>query len=91
MYSPSIRYPRKVCLAAFFWVTMGFATASAQDDRPLFEDDYLTGDVPEWLEDVGFDDTHGNAPAAEGSSVPMEGASEGEATGAPTAAKQKCN
>ncbi|MFN9435712.1 MAG: carbohydrate porin [Planctomycetota bacterium] len=91
MHLPSIRYPQKVCLAAFFWVTMGFVTASAQDDRPLLEDDYLTGDVPEWLEDVGFDDTHGNAPAAEGSSVPMEGASDGEATGVPTAAKQKCN
>lgn len=91
MKSLSLRKILGVNVLSLSVAVLGGNAAYAQDDRPLLEDDYLTGDVPEWLEDVGFDDTHGNATAAEGSSVPMEGASEGEATGAPIATKQKCN
>ena len=36
----------------------GLRPASAQ------EDDYLVGDVPEWLEDYGYEDTHAEDPLA---------------------------
>ena len=32
------------------------------------DDDYLEGDVPEWLEGYGYEDTHDNVPVSEGAS-----------------------
>ena len=73
---------REVLIASLFVllsaVRRGLGPASAQ------EDDYLDGDVPEWLEDYGYEDTHDDGPvprmplATEGdskSAAPRTGAS----------------
>ena len=53
---------RKVLIAGLFVLlsaVAGLGPASAQ------EDDYLDGDVPEWLEDYGYEDTHDDGPVSE--------------------------
>ena len=58
-----------VLLSAF----VGLGPASAQ------EDDYLDGDVPEWLEEFGYEDTHDDGPVAEDAAEPVEGVSQSAA------------
>ena len=36
------------------------------------EDDYLVGDVPEWLEGYGYEDTHDDIPGTEDATEPIE-------------------
>jgi porin len=37
-----------------------------EEDDYLAGDDYLEGDVPAWLEEYGYDDTHDDVPGADG-------------------------
>ena len=43
------------------------------------EDDYLVGDVPEWLEDFGYEDTQENGPVSQDAAERVEGVSESTA------------
>jgi porin len=86
-----IRNPQQVCLFAFFSVTLGFATASAQEEGPLIGDEYLDGDVPEWIEESGFDDTHGNPSESQVETESTEGASGSGMPRASGCPKRKCN
>jgi porin len=52
---------------------VGLGPTSAQ------EDDYLVGDVPEWLEDYGYEDTHGNGPLSPDAAEELTGVSESAA------------
>jgi len=86
LYRPPTKLSISLLLAG-----VSFIPAYAQDDGPLIGDDYLTGDVPEWLEDVGFDDTHGDVPETSEVSEPAAGTSEVGGTRPGANAKRKCN
>ena len=62
-----------VSLFVLLSAVVGLGPASAQ------EDDYLEGDVPEWLEEFGYEDTHENGPVAEDAAERAEGVSESAA------------
>ncbi len=40
--------------------------ATEQEPASGLGDDYLEGDVPDWLEDYGFEDTHDDPPVGRG-------------------------
>ncbi len=67
---------REVLVASLFVLLsafVGLGPASAQ------EDDYLVGDVPEWLEDFGYEDTHGNGLLSPDAAEGLEGVRESAA------------
>ena len=64
---------RQVLMAGLFVLlsaVAGLGPASAQ------EDDYLDGDVPEWLEDFGYEDTHDDGPVSQEAAEGLEEDSE---------------
>ena len=63
----------------------GLGPASAQ------EDDYLDGDVPEWLEDFGYRDTHESGPVSQDAAEGLEGDSENAAPGTAASPSGQCN
>jgi porin len=80
------REVQKLSLIVLLSAFVGLRSASAQEtvteQEPALAqeselgqgDDYLDGDVPDWLEDYGFEDTHDDVPGGRGAS-PSSGAS----------------
>jgi len=64
------RHVLMVSLCVWLSAVVGLGPASAQ------EDDYLVGDVPEWLEDFGYEDTHDDGPVLQDAAEGFEGDSE---------------
>ena len=67
---------REVLVASLFVLLsafVGLGPASAQ------EDDYLVGDVPEWLEDYGYEDTHAIGPLSADTAEGLTGVSDSAA------------
>ena len=62
----------RACLWLSLAALAGLVPAWGQDQ----EDDYLVGDVPEWLEDFGYEDTHDDGPVPEDAAERVEGDSE---------------
>ena len=62
--------------------------AAEQEDATGQDDDYLGGDVPEWLEDYGYEDTHDDAPAPKAAN---QGVSKGGSPGKGASASRKCD
>lgn len=67
------RIPRTLTLLLALAMA-GPATVRSQDDE------YLQGDVPEWLEDYGYEDTHDDLPVIDEATEPLQG---GDASAAP--------
>ena len=79
---------RKVLMAGLFVLlsaVAGLGPASAQ------EDDYLDGDVPEWLEDFGYRDTHESGPVSQDAAEGLEGDSESAAPGTAASPSGQCD
>ena len=66
----------------------GQEDATEQEDVTGQDDDYLTGDVPEWLEEYGYEDTHDDGPAPK---VANQGVSKGGAPRKGASAARKCD
>jgi len=76
---------------ACFWLLLaalaGLVPAWGQDQ----EDDYLVGDVPEWLEDFGYEDTHDDGPVSEDAAEGSDGDSESVAPHSAASPSGQCN
>ena len=76
---------------ACFWLLLaalaGLVPAWGQDQ----EDDYLVGDVPEWLEEFGYEDTHDDGPALEDAAEGLEEDSEIAAPGSGASDSGQCD
>ena len=59
----------RACLWLFLAALAGLVPAWGQDQG----DDYLVGDVPEWLEDYGYEDTHDDGPVPEDAVAGLDG------------------
>ena len=63
------RYLSKICLVFSLAATTGLHTASAQDY------DWSDEDLPEWVEDFGYEDADYDGPVSEAGTQPRAGAS----------------
>ena len=57
----------RTCLLLLLSAMVGLGTAAGQ------QDDWLEGDVPQWLEDFGYEDSQEDGPVSEGTTQAHEG------------------